>query len=131
MVPGKITYPAGNNYEKTHWCTYNFRESDGIVGTSISPSDQCTSVHGIFLSEIKETIRYGTERGSKPMKYTVPRGCRRPACVLSHSRRTQSEARHRPCSQQTPSEKASRGPRTQQHVSKQDEMPSSACAQGS
>ena len=56
------------------------------------------------------------------MKYAVPRDCHRYSCVLSPSGRTQSGARHRRCFQRLPTEKASRGPQTQQHVSKHDEF---------
>ena len=63
------------------------------------------------------------------MKFSIPRDCRHWSCVPSPLSRTQSGARHQGCFQRPPPEKASRGPRSQQHDSKHVEMPSSLSAQ--
>ena len=100
--------PTGNNYEKAHWSTYIFRESDGTIDILCWPSAYSTDIHRFLFSKRKNTIRYGTAHGSKPMKYTLPRDCHRRSCVLSSSGRTQSGARRRRCSQRPPPEKASK-----------------------
>ena len=129
MVSGTDTYPIGYNWQETHWNTHKFRESDGTVETSSSPYDLCTGIHRFLFSERKITISYRTKYGSKPMRYAIPRDCRRRFWVLPPSERTQSGATPWHNFPRLPPEKASRGPRTQQHVSKHVEMRSRFCAQ--
>ena len=121
--------PEWPQLKKAHWITYKFRESDQTVEISSLPSDLDRIIHWFLSSKRKKAFSYGTENGSKLKKYTIPRDCHRRYCVLSPSGGTQSKTGHRRCCQRPPPEKASRGPRTQQQVSKHVELPSSSRTQ--
>ena len=129
IVSGTDTYLNGYNWQKRSGILTNFKNQ--------MEQSKLLSCHLIYLQVstdfflLKARIPPVTELNTEANQWSIyiPRDCRRRSCVPSPLSRTQSGVKHRRYCQRLPPGKAPRGSRTQQHVSKHVEMPSSFCAQ--